>query len=591
MKDRNPCHRNMPYANLTLMSNRVAEERFPTFLSFGLLCAGALSFVVALVFAIRFYIRVPFADNWNIIDEIVMNHGRGSLQLLWQQHNEHRMALAKLLMWADLFWMQGRDISLFVEIYLTQLLEAVLLALAVRRIGKWPWIQTRAVLGVALYCAFCPLQHEAFLWSIEIQTVLTYALIVFAYVAFTIYSEEGKRNWLWAALAAAFITPFTLASGLIVWPGLLLIAWNLRAKLRVLGTVAVCATFSIGTYLFHYVSPSHHADNSESLRRPFAVLNYILIYLGSTWDAFGRPLGYVLTSLALCLVVGLTVKTAVRRDEPAFRVLIITLAGTLAATAFGTALGRLNFGLEQAASSRYQNCALLFWSCIFVLSLDLLRQYRERLVWPTSAVVLAIFFLSLPHIKGPWQEAEQWAADIRATEPALIADVKDDQAITNLISAPYLTFRDIDFMRAHSISIYSTLEYRRMGVALNSIYEITQPDACVGYFDYVQPVPDPDWPGYRAFGWAWDKKLGVRIENIIITNENKRIIGLGVDGIPRPDVKSIVPGVTSSFTGWKGYINNSYTWRSAFAYGLLADGHTVCQIPGVPVQHPAEPIH
>jgi hypothetical protein len=581
----------MPYANLTLMSKRVAEERFPTFLSFGLLCAGALSFVVALVFSIRLYNPIPFADNWNIIDEIVMNHGHGSWELLWRQHNEHRMALAKLLMWADLFWMQGRDISLFVEIYLTQLLEALLLALAVRRIGKWPWIQTRAVLGVALYCAFCPLQHEAFLWSIEIQTVMAYALIAFAYVAFTVYSEEGTRNWLWTALAAAFITPFTLASGLIVWPGLLLIAWNLRAKARVMGTIAGCATISIGTYLFHYVSPAYHADTSQSLRRPFAVLNYILIYLGSTWDAFGRPLGYLLTSLALCLVVGLTVKAAVRRKESALRVLILGLAGTLAATAFGTALGRLNFGLEQAASSRYQNCALFFWSCIFVLCLDLLKQYRERLVWPASALVLAIFFLSLPHIKGSWQEAKIWSEEIRSAEPALVADVKDDKAVRSLISSPYLTFRDVDYMRANSISVYSTFEYRRMGVILNSIYKIAEPDVCDGNFDYVQAVPDPDWPGYSAFGWGWDKKLGTPIETIIITSEGNRIIGLARPGLPRPDVKSIVPGVTSSFTGWKGYINNSYTWRSAFAYGLLADGHTVCQIPGVPVQHPAEPIH
>jgi hypothetical protein len=580
----------MPYVNLTLMSARLPGERYPNLLSIALLCAGIVSLVSAAVFCTWFYNPIPFADSWNIIDELVMNHGHASWELLWKQHNEHRMAIIKLLMWVDLFAFHGKDIFLFLAIFLTQLLEAALITFSVCVIGLWSRTEIRAVLGVALYCVFCPVQYEVFIWSLGIQPVAAYAYITLAYVAFTLSLRNRSRKWFAIALISALCAPLTLASGLLVWPGLVLLSWCLRAKARTVTLIASCCVAYTSAYLFHYVSPTNHSGVMVSLLQPIAVLKYVLIYFGSTWDPVGRQAGCVLAATALALVIGWTCRTVARRDASALRVIFLCLASTLMVSAFGTALGRLNFGLEQASASRYQTPALIFWSCIFVLCLDLLRQYAPGSPPVIYGATLAIMLFSTSRIKGPWQDARLWSAGVHSSEPALVAAVKDDSALRGLISSPYLTFRDVDYLRANGISVYDTFDYRRMGVALTSIYEAADAASCAGNFDFVEVVADPEWPGYRAYGWGWDKKLGRPIEKVIIVNESMRIVGLAQAGLSRPDVKHLVPGVTSSFTGWKGYINNSYNWQEASAYGELLDGHRVCPLPGVSVRHPPDKL-
>jgi hypothetical protein len=568
------------------MLKRVTGEQYRLLLSTGLICGGVVCLLVAVIFCVRFYNPIPYADSWNIIDELVMNGGHGSLELLWRQHSEHRMALTKLFIWMDLFYLGGKDISLFTEIFLTQALEAFFIAFAVRRLAGWSWREIYPILGVALYCAFSPVQYEVFEWSIGLQTVSAYALISISYIAFAIFSLDQKRPWLLTAILCAIVAPFTLASGLIVWPGLLLLSWNLRFQKRTLAMIGFLGSISITSYLAGYVRPVHHSDVSASIMRPAEVIRYVLIYFGSSWDGFGRTLGMILASVALSVVIGWTIKVMIYRNESPLRVAILGIASSLIASSFGTALGRLNFGLEQAASSRYQTCSMLFWSCLFILCIDLVLQFKPQLTWCPSAAALAVMLLSIPNIKASWEESRMTSDGIHAAMPALVAEVKDDSALTGLVSEPFLTFRDLDFMRAEGMSVYNTFEYRRMGSALKALYQIAGEDRCAGSFDRIEAINDPDWPGFRGSGWAWDNVLSHPIEKVILTDGHGRIIGLGLGGEPRPDVKQSVSKVASTFTGWKGYVNGAYSWTSALAYGELPDGHSVCVLPGTSVDHP-----
>ncbi len=561
-------------------------------LSICLLAAGVITFFLAVMLCVNAYTTAPFADTWNIIDEIVMNHGQPSLHLLWTQHNEHRLAIPKLLMWADLFWLGGDGWSLFVEIYIVQLFEALLMAYAVRRLGGWDWSETRMVLGVALFCAFCPIQYEVFVWSFGIQVVPAYALTALALIAITFYSQSAKAFWLVLSLTVSFAAPLTLAGGQVVWPALCFAAWNLKLKANVLYGIFVCGITSISLYLIGYVSPAGHANIKDSLARPFAVAHYVLLYFAASWDALGRPLGYVLTLMAVAGVIAWNCKAAIRRDESLLRVAILAIAASLIVNALITALGRISFGLEQAATSRYQTSALLFWCCIFILTADLIVRRIPKFLPALASGALLVMLLAAPHAKRSWQEASRWAERIRTAVPPLVADVKDDAVIsTHLIGTPYLVFRDTDFLRAQGMSIYNSFEYRRMGVLLTSIYAVSPADRCVGYFERFEFINDPQWPGYRAFGWGWDRFLSRPIEKIIITNEAGRITGLALSGLLRPDVKQKVPGVTSSFTGWQGYQSSTLDWRQGHAFGELPGGREVCALPGTPLRPDEPAVH
>ncbi len=567
------------------MPERPADSRYARVLSACVLFGGIATFFAAVVMCIRFYTAAPFADTWMIIDELVMNHGRGSLALLWTQHNEHRMALAKLLMWADIFWLRGNGKSLFVETYLVQLLEALLLAWAVRSLGAWRWLETRSLLGLALFCAFCPIQYEIFVWSFGVQVAPAYALAALAFIAMACYARRPGPFPLAVSIGAAVAAPLTLAGGQVVWPLLCIAAWNLRVRARVIAGILLTWILFLGIYLIGYVRPSQHADTFASLRRPGALLQYVLLYFAGSWDALSRPLGYALATAGILTVIAWNAKAVLRRDVSPLRVAVLALASSLIANAFLTALGRLNFGLEQATTSRYQTSALLFWCCLFILCVDVLLVQAPKLVAPLTGFVLLVMLISAFHIKAPWRDAAFWSNRIKTGTPTLLADVKDDPVISaNLLGTPFWIFRDTGFLRARGLSVYDTFEFRRMGVLLPSIYEVSDAGRCAGYFDKTEPVADSQWPGYRASGWGWDRTLARPIEKLVITNEAGRIVGLATGGAERADVKRVVPGVTSSFTGWHGYINGSMSWREGHAYGELPDGHTVCPIPGAPLR-------
>jgi hypothetical protein len=548
------------------------------------LAAGVAYCLVAVYFGIHFYTVAPFADTWNIIDEIAKNHGRVSLAMLWAQHNEHRMAMTKLLMWADLFWARGKGSSLFFEIYLIQTFVAFLMMYAVLRVGKWRWVDAQAALGVALFCRFYLLQYDMFLWSFCIQVAPTYALGALAYVALARYAITQNRGWLAAAAMAAFLAPLNLAGGQVVWPVLCVAAWNLRLKIRTVLLFAGSGAVSIAVYLIGYSSTPGQSP-WVALRQPGALLRYNLLYFAGSWDSLSRPVGYVLAVAALSGVIAWSIKIVIRRDASPLRVALLALASSLMANAFLTSLGRWSFGLEQATESRYQTAALLFWCCIFLLSMDLLLEFAPKFAPALTGTALALMLVAALNTPAPWQKGNEFYERMDAGILPLVADVEDDAVVSkSLYGTPWRIFEDTGFMRIHGMSFFDTPEYRRMDSRLADIYQVSGPERCAGNFDGFEALPDTRWPGYRAFGWGWDRSLKRALDKIVIANQAGRIIGLARGGSVRPDVKSLMPGVTSSFSGWRGYASGSFAWQRAQAYGELPGGREVCLLPGNPVR-------
>src|SRR5262245_23310490 len=78
------------------------------------------------------YSPVPFSDLWAMFPFIERGvHGDFGISDLWAQHNEHRMALARLQFLVDYRFFDGTNIFLFASIATTCLLLAVVFAAAV----------------------------------------------------------------------------------------------------------------------------------------------------------------------------------------------------------------------------------------------------------------------------------------------------------------------------------------------------------------------------------------------------------------------------------------------------------------------------
>lgn len=83
-------------------------------------------------------------------------------------------------------------------------------------------------------------------------------------------------------------------------------------------------------------------------------------------------------------------------------------------------------------------------------------------------------------------------------------------------------------------------------------------------------------PGAKVIGWGWDTAAKQAVPRVLLVDRALNIVGAGETGLERLDVPAARPEITSTTTGWwaltpstTGYID---------AYGVLADGKTVCKL-------------
>ena len=548
---------------------------------------GGAALLVEIYFSVHFFLAVPFEDLWAIITEIARNNGTYSLSLLWAQHNEHRLPLAKLLMEADLLLFHGRNLSLYLEIYLTQIFHLTLIVWALRRYSLWPGWLIAAGCGLAAFALFWTTQSQSFLNPFGVEILPAYAFGS-ASILFLLSALSGSaKNWLWLALSAgaALLSGLSLASGLLLWPILLIMAirfrlgWNKIAILGVIGTAFTAA------YLAGYQSPHVHADPIESLGKPGLLADYLMVYFGLNWAPLSVRLSEVLAAAGLLAFLASYVRELLRTQIRVFPFALLSLCAFLFGTGFLTALGRVNFPLTQAASSRYQSCALLFWAFFSLYVMDLAyRQSARTAVWCT-ATALILATAMLPAYPGSLANAEELYTRVSAGALPLYADVRDEREIVHLIVSPSLVFAERAFLKSHQAAFYADPRYLLLGQSLTSRFAIAPPDRCFGAFDGNRRLEDAQFGGWELVGWAWDHKALGRVQSVIAVSHDGRIHGVGENGLFRPDVRSVFPEVTDSHVGWHIYLQgNEPVEDDVRLYGVL-DNHTVCAIT-LPVHLP-----
>jgi len=75
----------------------------------------------------RTYSPTIVMDQWGVVDDLMRAGGDFlPISTLWAQQNEHRIVVGRLACLADLHFFGGRNVSLLVEIFLVQVVSAIL---------------------------------------------------------------------------------------------------------------------------------------------------------------------------------------------------------------------------------------------------------------------------------------------------------------------------------------------------------------------------------------------------------------------------------------------------------------------------------
>jgi hypothetical protein len=530
------------------------------------------------------YTALPVWDGWSEVTT------KQHLAMLFDQHNEHRIFVSRLFMLVDGIWFDANYKFCLGATLATQALTVALLVYLFCRARPVTRVEGAGATAFAVSMFFWFEQSENLTWGFNTQFVIVAACATAAFAVFAF--NRGVYGLAFALLSAA-VAAFAMANGVLV-PLLLisLAVWTRRPwwqiAVLVVGSAAILTAFFTG-YRFGVHEP-------EQAPLPTLVAdgaNYALAYLGGpfaqgarnvierlsqgAWGPAGRiAIWFGSIGFALFLGAGVCLIGRGKQAQPA-QLVLFHIASLIVITAVMTAKGRMQFGLEQALSSRYGTLALLFWTAIVLLLWSFQRSQtsaaRSAVLAGLSVIGLFIAFTQMPIIVTVRKSAEtnQEAA------AALLAKV--DVASVLLRSCPDVEALkgQAQILRTEHHSIFAKPWSDWLDSPVSTRARVVPGKRCKGFLDEIAPVDAGGAAAWRVRGWAWDKGAKSVPEAILVVGGDGTIVGYGLPGYERPDVSRTISSITSGWTGWQGFFSHADP-RSVRAYALLKGGHAACPL-------------
>lgn len=413
--------------------------------------AACTAVLFTAVLMITGYSKCPYWDQWWVVYQLATGASPRSLSWLWSQQNEHRILIPRLLVALDLYAFGARNISLFLLTFVIQLAHWFLFAFAVRRWFTGSRALRWTLQGLFGCCLFSSLQIENFVWAFQFSFIFAFFLATLA-IVFVLLIDEAKHPAMFIALAA--ITPLiamgSLASGLVIWPTLLLLCWWQRLRRSLCFLFLAVAVFSCALYFAGYKTPAYLSSPVAAFHSPAKVFRYLLTYFGTSWWSL-LPHQARVIALAGIILFGCFIVRAARRRSSIGKLETLLLAEGLYlfTAAFATALGRVGLGIGQASSSRYQTPALIFWGCIVALSLLWMNgkgKFRAVLALQVAMLLLIAVGGSLG-MPGTYSANAARAHSLNEACAALSAGIDDPKLTARLGDRPFVVKRASELLR------------------------------------------------------------------------------------------------------------------------------------------------
>ena len=520
------------------------------------------------------YSSLPFWDGWEEFRFAASGGDLLSPAWLWRLHNEHRMIIPKLFLAADVRLFQARQVFLLASIFAIQLMHLALLCWSMRVLGGWRGALWRSGAGLAAFCLFCPSQYENFVWSFQVDFVLPQLLATLSFVALALYwadfeaqpEMQPSPKFLVISILAALGATFSLASGSLLWPLLVAAALYLRLRAPAIFSFAAVGAVSISLYSYHYVRPEWHANPAASLHSPFQVLKYCLAYFISVWPLTVQTIGLWLAMPILLLPV-----LPFIRKLGSFAIQLVLTMLYCSATALVTATGRLNFGVSQAASSRYQTVALLFWCSLGLALLGgafLARLREPHLFLFAQVFLLAVLAGGAESAKDPVALAQGHAFAQKAATAALLTGVLDPVTLSEVHAGMEAFTKAVPYMRANRLSVFSDRSALILGRSLESVFPLADSTECSGALESAVPVDSSYGLGQRMVGWVRDREHQ-RLPSTIVVTMNGLIVGLGATGKFVPYMHDVNLGLPTRDDGFVAYAPSLPAGSTAELYAIL----------------------
>jgi hypothetical protein len=376
----------------------------------------------------RFSANVPIADDWELVP--VLTGARPvTAAWLWEQHNEHRIPIPKLIHLA-LAALTGADYraGMYFNCAALSAVAALLILTARRLRGRTSFADVFFPLALLHWG-----QSQNLLWSFQVQFVGSAALAgaLLALIA----SARDRLPVRSAAVAALCLTalPLTGANGLglvpalAVWLGYAgLVAWRAPGRggrrpalVAWVGTAAALALVVV--YFVGYRNVTGGAAAPTPRLAVEAAARFLATALGPAAAPLGLPADALVPVAAVLAALALVPVIARRPAERQRAVGFLCFLGALAALALGVGWGRALTAQVAgwgARNNRYVTLAVPLLCCLFFVG----WLYVGRAVPWLLAGLMALLFVGntlhgLDHGRRRGAVMAEVTADVRAGLP------------------------------------------------------------------------------------------------------------------------------------------------------------------------------
>jgi hypothetical protein len=401
----------------------------------------------------------PYRDDW----DWVLYQLDGAW--LFSPHNEHVIPLARLLSRWQYAWGGLTGTLIQNAALVCHALTVALFWVEIRR--AWPhrpaW--RTAATGLMLVCLGFSYQLQSVVFGAAILFPLVQAATMVALAAVLQATEPApggsrkaigrSRKWWVAAVVACAGSAASMTTGAVVPLIVAAIAWGRGASWRIVGGFgALSAAFVVAYFALSGFGPGPAAGEPGAmgvLARVIAVFAYVPAVFGGVVTSARATLGVIVGAIivAIMAAAGFAV---VRQPARASRLEWFS-CGVMAfgvISALAVALGRIEFGVAQAAQSRYATFVLAAIGGLVLLGISRLdrsdRFVHARPALGASAVAMSALLL-VPHVYvGLLWRAK--ADNIAAAYLPVRAGVADVAWLTTLHPSPDVVLRVIDRIEA-----------------------------------------------------------------------------------------------------------------------------------------------
>ena len=476
---------------------------------------------VALETVVRATRSLPFWDQWEVLTT------SQALASPFAQHNEHRIAVSRLVFAMDTAFFHGTSHTTVAVTFVL----AMLLALAIGRVAV-PAREDRAGRALATSFALCTITSlrawENFTWSFEVPFLSVYVAAVIAFVA--IADPRARRRTLLLALAATGVASYSIANGIFVGPLVVVLALLARRPRSHVAFAGVAVAALIAGYMHGYVSTHGHTDPVESItERPLRVVRYLCVYLGSPINRHAS-VATVIGAFGIIATTWLGGSIVLRRERRAsIGYVLPALVALTFGTGFITALGRSDFGLAQAGSSRYATTALLFWTTLILDRITMTYARRPRAFRSWVAIACAVVVVLAVVTPRARSRAFRRSFRILLAESSILANANDFEALHGVYESPDVLIPRIGVLRAERLSIFHAPWSTWRGTPLDR-HVARRNDDCVGALDRFTERLAVGGRSILIEGRVRYDEWFVRERRVVFIDERGTVVGYGSSG-------------------------------------------------------------